>query len=157
MLKNNLSRGIIYFFYCLSILFVLSGFRQDTPHIDFLDLSFKKAMKLSKQQHRPTFVFVSTDHCDICVKTKVSFLDPQVVEFYNSNFVSIKLDPDNIANNFRISAWDVNQTPGFIFLEDKKMVLFKSIGYQSPASLISLGNEALKKHKELQSAKIKKE
>ena len=127
----------------LIVAMLLPAFREDTPKIDFLDLSFKKAYRLSKAENKPLFIYISTEHCDICLRTNHSFEDKQVAAFYNAHFVSIRLDPDNMANNLRIGNWGLSQTPSFVFLNRKKDVVYKTSGYESPSGLLGIADSAL--------------
>lgn len=145
MLKGNLSR------FCLVLLLLsaLFSFKKDTPEVEFLDLGFKQAFKLSKTQDKLLFIYIGTERCDICQRTKPSFHDAQVVEFFNAHFVSIMMDPDNVMNNLRIGNWGISQTPSFVFMNRKKTIVYKTSGFQSPAGLLTMGGNAIKFNEKL--------
>ena len=113
-----------------------------------MDSSFKAALKASKEQHKPLFIYIGTDHCDECRKMHPVFLDSEVIAFYSANFVCYKMDPDIFSNNMRLTGWGIYQTPSFIYMNNKKYILYSMSGPQSIKDFLNTGKKVIKNIKD---------
>ena len=121
----------------------LTAFSGETMQIDFFQGSLKKACKLAKQINKPLFVFVGSQHCDICRHTKESFSYQYVADYYNEHFVNYIMDPDVLANNIRLGNWGIESIPTLVFMDSHKHIFYKVKGYQDPANMLKAANDAL--------------
>ena len=143
-MSSKTIRTGIYFLVVFSIL----AFRQDTAKVDFKDLGFKKALALSRKLHKPLFIYIGTDHCDECHKMKSVFENPDVAQYYNENYISVKMDPDNIGNNLRITDWGLYQTPSFVYMNNRKYIYYSMSGAQTSQEILAVGKKVIKNIKE---------
>lgn len=68
----------------------VSGFSQLKMH------SFEEAEKLSVQNPKPYFIFITTDWCKICkMMEKSTFKNPEIVKILNEKFYFVELDAGN--------------------------------------------------------------
>lgn len=58
--------------------------------------SFSKGLEKAREQGRPLFIFFYTDWCVYCKKMdKEVFSDRDVISYMNSNYISIRVNPDS--------------------------------------------------------------
>ncbi|MFA8299350.1 MAG: thioredoxin family protein [Hyphomicrobiales bacterium] len=58
---------------------------------------FEEGMKVAEKQKKKVFIDVFTDWCGYCVKMdKTTFMDKDVVEYMNENYIAIKFDAESI-------------------------------------------------------------
>ncbi|WP_299002782.1 thioredoxin family protein [uncultured Tenacibaculum sp.] len=63
--------------------------------IDFKSLKFDEALAQTEAENRLIFIDFDTEWCDPCKKlAKGPFKEPKNGEFYNKNFINLKLDAE---------------------------------------------------------------
>ncbi|PIP36777.1 MAG: thioredoxin [Desulfobacterales bacterium CG23_combo_of_CG06-09_8_20_14_all_52_9] len=95
--------------------------------------TYSEGMALSKEENKKVFVYFWAEWCAYCTKmAKETFMNPDVVEYLNNSFVSIKVDYDreqNVVSQFGIrglpTSFFINETgdqigsrPGYISAND---------------------------------------
>ena len=104
------------FLLILLVCFIAFGFTGTPDKIQFMDASLKKVVKKAKNDNKLVFIFVGSEHCDLCLRTKETFQNKEVAELYNAKYVNLKLNPDKVYNNMRLTNWGVSQIPYLIFM-----------------------------------------
>lgn len=114
--------------------------------IDFFHGSFKEALAKADKEGKLVFMDAYTTWCGPCRRMSSNvFPDAAVGEFYNANFINIKVDMEKGEGPELGAKYSVRSYPTFLFLgADGKVV--HSIGGARPAeAFIELGRDALKK------------
>lgn len=143
----------------LTGIFFFSSFRQMCPStLPFLNISMEEGQAMAKEHERVLFVFVCGLHCIPSHKmVNVSFHDTAVIRLYSNAFVCIKINPDQLGNNYKLTNRGLAETPSFLFYSPNKQLLYKTEGYKSNRTLINMAEIALRKvHKmKLMEQKVK--
>lgn len=116
----------------------------NTREIDFTKESLEDLMKRAQKENKLIFIDAYTDNCQPCMKmAKNIFTQNNVADFYNSNFLNIKLNLSReykeLADKYKISGY-----PTFLFIDGKGELIHMASGYTPAEQFIDYGKEALK-------------
>lgn len=144
----------------LSLLFVFSFLfshaqSEKNQGINFRELTFDQAIAQSKVEHLPVFVHGFASWCHFCEFMKDSiYTDKEVGEFYNKNFISIKLDLEKEGKdlNKRLRA---SSFPQLVFYDSTGEVLHRVAGQKQKYSFLQVGKDALDPLKRFQTYEVK--
>jgi len=120
----------------------LNVFAQDG--IKFLDAEFGEVLALAELEGKMVFLDAYTDWCQPCKKMdKEVFSQKKVSDFYNENFVSVKINMEKgegpkLAEKYYIFAY-----PSLLFVNYDGSVAHRFAGYQDQEGVLALGNNAL--------------
>src|SRR6185295_20080942 len=76
--------------------------------------SWEEAKAKAKQDKKMLFVFINADWCEINVKMfkdEKVFQNPEIAEFYNSNFISYVIDYDTPVYESFVKTYPINSIP----------------------------------------------
>lgn len=133
------------------LLFALSLFlmveAQDghnaTTGIQFEQVDWEHTLKLAQEQDKIIFVDAYTTWCGPCkMMDKNIFPLAEVGEFYNENFVSVRIDMEKGEGLLFAKAYDVKAYPTFLFIDAKGNMVHKGLGSQPAEKFIELGEAA---------------
>ncbi len=126
----------------LALFMSLSAFAQ----IEFFEGTYEEALAEAKKQERPIFVDCYTTWCGPCKRmAKTTFMDPEVGEFFNANYINLKLDMEKdegirFRRNHPVSAF-----PTLYFIDANGETLHKQKGAQKVEGLMKMGKFVLTK------------
>ena len=129
--------AIILSFICLTMLCHATG-------IEFFHGSFAEAISKARAENKLVFVDCYTTWCGPCRMLQNNiFPEQKVGEFFNENFISIKIDCEHedgpsICQRFAITAY-----PTLIFVNGDGKPVYRTMGYRSAESLIDEAKKAL--------------
>lgn len=112
--------------------------------IKFLDSDLGEILALAELEGKMVFVDAYTDWCQPCKKMdKEVFSQKEVADFYNKNFVSVKINMEKgegpqLAEKYYIFAY-----PSLLFMNYDGTVAHRFAGYQDQNGVLALGNRAL--------------
>lgn len=138
-MMNRYITIISFFFIILSAL----AWKQASS-ILFCDESFREAIYKAKENDKLVFIYVGSDNCDICERLNRVFSNQQVADYYNEHFINLKIDPENIRNNMRLTSWGVSKVPTMIFMNKRKKIIYKTDGYKQPHEMLFAADSVLK-------------
>ncbi|HMR42190.1 MAG TPA: thioredoxin family protein [Saprospiraceae bacterium] len=132
-----------FFFAILFNFFAIGLFAQG---IEFFHGTWEEALDEAKKQEKLIFVDAYASWCGPCKRmAKNTFPDQQVGEFFNKNFINVKLDYEKPeAASFR-KKYPVAAFPTLYFIDFDGSVVQAVKGAQQPDGLIEIGKNALKK------------
>ncbi|MAT54288.1 MAG: thioredoxin [Saprospirales bacterium] len=112
--------------------------------IDFFHGSWEEALELSKKEGKPIFVDAYAKWCGPCKRmAATTFKDKKVGEFFNQNFINVKMDceePEGIS--FR-RKYPVSAYPTLYFIDEKGEVIHSSVGGKDVNGILKLAEFAL--------------
>ncbi|CAM1339835.1 thioredoxin family protein [Tenacibaculum aestuarii] len=125
------------------VLFLLTINLVFSQGIDFKNLKFEEALAQAKAENKLIFIDFHTEWCGPCKKlAKGPFKEPKNGEFYNKNFINLKLDAEKEgiaeAKRYKITSY-----PTLIFVNSDGNIVHKGIGVTNGYDMIGFGTEAL--------------
>lgn len=134
-------KNLLILFLC-----IFSVCQLDAQGIDFFHGSWEEALAESKKTGKPIFVDAYAKWCGPCKRmARTTFMDNTAGEFYNGNFVNVKIDAEEPEGRRFRKKYPVSAFPTLFFIDDQGEVLHKAVGGQDVNGLISLGKFALNK------------
>lgn len=107
--------------------------------------SFEKLIEKAKNENKFIFVDVYTDWCKPCKEMdKYVFTDSLVANFYNSNFINVKVDGESKIGEDFVHEYNIQVYPSFVFFDSNGNLLNKSEGYLSSLLLYDMGLQLVK-------------
>ena len=121
-----LSRTIILAF---ALIVSTSGIAQEN-HINFLNQAkWKKVLKMAKKQNKPIFVDAYTTWCGPCkMMDRDVFTNKEVADFFNENFISVKMDMEKGEGNQVKLDWEVKAFPTLLYFNPNGEIIHRVVG-----------------------------
>lgn len=132
-----------------------NGFAQDSDGITFLDAAFGEVLALAELEGKLVFVDAYTDWCTPCKKMdKEVFSTKEVGDFYNTNFLSVKINMEKgegpqLADKYLVFAY-----PTMLFVNYDGTIAHRFAGFLNQEGILNLGNTALDEGNNLASLAI---
>ncbi len=137
-----MSRILVFVFFSI-VLHPSSLFSQG---ITFFEGSWKDAMAKAKAEDKLLFVDAYAKWCGPCkAMAKNVFTKQEVGDFFNANFINLKLDMEETDGVTFGHKYPVRAYPTLFFIDGDGKVVKNITGGQQPDGLIALGGEAMKK------------
>ncbi|MFK7947866.1 MAG: thioredoxin family protein [Saprospiraceae bacterium] len=115
--------------------------------IEFFHGSYEEALEESKSQGKLIFVDAYAEWCGPCKRMSATvFKDDKVGEFYNQNFINMKIDMEKGEGPKLARKYGVRAYPTLFFLDEKGTVVAKVTGGRQTKQFLQLGENALKKY-----------
>lgn len=129
----------------LTVMAVLASFGQDSK-IHFVDIELDSAYKLAKAENKLVFVDCYTTWCGPCKYMDANiFTQPEVADFYNENFINVKLDMEAGEGEVFAGWYEVRSYPTYIFLDvssRRKQLVHRTVGSMDAETFIQFGKDA---------------
>ena len=129
----------------LTICFVYTAKSQDA-HINFVDIELDSAYKLAKAENKLVFVDCYTTWCGPCKYMDANiFTKKEVAEYYNDNFINVKLDMEAGEGEIFAGWYEVRSYPTYIFLDlsgRRKQLVHRTVGSMDAERFIQFGRDA---------------
>lgn len=129
----------------LTVMAVLTSFGQDSK-IHFVDIELDSAYKLAKAENKLVFVDCYTTWCGPCKYMDANiFTQPEVADFYNENFINVKLDMEAGEGEVFAGWYEVRSYPTYIFLDvssRRKQLVHRTVGSMDAETFIQFGKDA---------------
>lgn len=123
----------------------LTSFGQDSK-IHFVDIELDSAYKLAKAENKLVFVDCYTTWCGPCKYMDANiFTQPEVADFYNENFINVKLDMEAGEGEVFAGWYEVRSYPTYIFLDvssRRRQLVHRTVGSMDAEAFIQFGKDA---------------
>ena len=118
--------------------------------IEFFHGTWSETIAKASQQKKSIFVDMGTSWCWPC-KWIVSnvFNKDEVADFYNANFVCLKVDVEKTEWRDFAKQWQAKRYPSLLFFDSAGEMIHRSCGAVSFEKFISIGKDALNPEKRL--------
>lgn len=115
--------------------------------IEFFHGTWQEALEKSKEEGKLIFVDAYTQWCGPCkMMAKSTFTDPEVGEFFNKNFINVKMDMEAAESKEFKRSFSVSAYPTLFWINSDNEAVHKSVGAKKPADLITTAIQAAKKN-----------
>ncbi len=118
--------------------------------IEFENSSFREALQKAKKENKLIFMDCYTVWCGPCkfLEKKV-FPQKKVGDFFNANFINVKVDMEKGEGIELQNKFEVKSFPTLLFIDQNGQVVHKKIGAPDANGLIELGKEAMNSEKNI--------
>lgn len=112
--------------------------------MEFFHGTWEEAKAEAKKQNKPIFMDGYTTWCGPCKKMAAEvFPKENVGEFYNANFINVKMDMEKGDGPSLARMYKVGFYPTFLYFDADGNLVHKAMGYKQPAEFIKDGQTAL--------------
>ena len=112
--------------------------------IKFFEGDFKTVLQKAKAENKLVFIDCYTSWCVPCKKlAKTTFTEKAVGDYFNKNFINVKVDMQKGEGPALLNAYKVNAFPTFLFLNSKGELVLKDGGFKSAEEFLKVGSTAL--------------
>jgi thioredoxin-related protein len=112
--------------------------------IKFQHVTLKEAQSIAQKENKLIFIDLYATWCGPCkYLTKSVFVDEDLGEFFNENFISLKLDGEKADGRSLMNKFDLNAYPTLLFINHKGELIKKQVGASGPESIKQLGQDVL--------------
>ncbi|MFK8006854.1 MAG: thioredoxin family protein [Saprospiraceae bacterium] len=136
--------------FILLFLFLSNPIFAQKEGIKFTQQNWNQVIIQAAKEDKIIFIDAYTDWCQPCKKMdKQVFPQKLVGDFYNKNFVNVKLNMEKGIGEELKKKYDVFFFPTFLFLTADGTIVHRIAGYQSVPKLLELGKTAVDPSKRL--------
>lgn len=122
------------------LIFVLTA---QAAEINFIQGDFEQAKAQAKKERKLIFVDAYAVWCGPCkMMDRNTFSNNNVADFFNSNFINLKMDVEKGVGPAFANEYRINAMPTLIFLDYNGKVVVKKLGYKGPSELMKLARQA---------------
>jgi len=112
--------------------------------IDFSHLTWTEVLAQAKKEKKPIFLDAYASWCGPCKQmTKQTFTDAKVGEFFNQNFIPVKMDMEKGEGIALATQYEIQAYPTLLFLDENGKVLHQVCGFRNAETLLTDGENAL--------------
>ncbi|RDV16664.1 thioredoxin family protein [Pontibacter diazotrophicus] len=128
---------------------------QERKSIDFANSSWSKILQKAKKEKKAIFLYAYTPSCRWCRQMeKEVFTDKEVADYYNSRFVSYKIDIEDGAEGEALAGkYGINAFPTYMYFNKEGVQVHQSGSAKSAEEFILDGKDAFNPEKALFSLK----
>jgi len=133
------------FIFSLLVLFAATSLQAGG--IDFFEGTWEEALEKAKKEDKLIFVDAYTTWCGPCKRmSKQVFTQDAVGEFYNENFIAMKIDMEKTPGRKFRKKYPVSAFPTLYYIDGDGKVAHVTKGGKNPKQFIQLGQMAMKKN-----------
>jgi len=111
--------------------------------ISFHSGNYAAAKKLSKQTGKTIFIDGYTEWCGPCKRmAKEVFTNPSVGQYFNANFINVKMDMEKTDGMLVSRRYGVNFYPTLLFIRPNGQLIRKEVGFKNKTELLNLARES---------------
>ncbi len=143
-MKNTHMKKILFVFLFIASGIGLNAQTADAEGISFFTGSFEEAKKEAASKKKLIFMDAYTVWCGPCkALSNTTFKDKAVGEYFNKNFINVKMDMEKGEGPGLAQKYGVRAYPTLLFIDKDGKQVHVSLGYIPAASLIEEGKKAL--------------
>ncbi|MBK8502282.1 MAG: thioredoxin family protein [Saprospiraceae bacterium] len=136
---------LVYFLFCQLVI----GQKEELA-INFIDNDLNAALDQAKKDQILIFIDAYTTWCGPCkMMDRDVFTDSAVGQFFNTNFVNLKLDMEKGSGIGVAQKYQVRGYPSFLFINAEGVLIHQGIGYQPVPAFMGMATVALDPSKQL--------
>ena len=115
--------------------------------IEFFHGTWPEALEKAKTEEKIIFVDAFASWCGPCKKmASQTFPDPKVGDYFNANFINMKIDMEKPENAEFAEKYPVGSYPTLMFIDATGKIVMKEVGAKTVDQLIQTGQKAMGKN-----------
>ncbi|MEP5611255.1 MAG: DUF255 domain-containing protein [Cyclobacteriaceae bacterium] len=115
-----------------------------SSQITFAELEWSNVLEKAKTEKKVIFLEAYASWSEPCqLLEKYTFSDLEVANFYNENFLSVRLDMEKYPGIGLAEKFDVSIYPTMLFIDSNENLLHRGCGAMEAGELLELGKVAL--------------
>jgi thioredoxin-related protein len=132
----------------LAIILVFASLTVRAQTIDFMAASWDETVKSAEKKDKNIFVYAQTKSCQFCRQMEREvFTNPKVFNFYNANFICLKIDiEDGAAGEAFSKRYGIIGFPTYLFFDKNGTRLHQSSSFKPAVDFIQDGKNASDPH-----------
>lgn len=112
--------------------------------IAFIEEDLENAKSIAKKENKLIFIDCYTTWCIPCKWMEQNvFVDKNVIEYYNENFINLKLDMEKGIGPELVKKFRVNAYPTYAFINSNGDLIHKGRSTMLPEEFVQMGKDAL--------------
>ena len=128
----------------IALLSTIFGASLDAQGIEFFKGSWEEALALAKEEDKIIFVDAYAVWCGPCKRmAKDVFTDQKVGQFYNKNFINVKMDMERGEGPKFGKTYPVSAYPTLMYIDGEGKLVTKATGALGIDRFLDLGSTAL--------------
>jgi thiol-disulfide isomerase/thioredoxin len=128
----------------IALLGSLGAIRSQAQGIDFYHGTWSEALAKAKSEGKIIFVDAYAEWCGPCKRMAAQvFTDSKAGDFYNPNFVNLKIDMEKPENAEFAGKFPVSAYPTLMFIDAEGKLSSKQVGALNVDQLLEFGRKAL--------------
>jgi thioredoxin-related protein len=126
------------------ILLLLASLSCRAQAIDFAAGSWKEALQVASKSGKQIFLYARAKSCRYCRQMeKEVFINPSVIDYYNTNFVNYKIDIEDAGPGAALAKqYGIVGFPTYLYLDKNGHKLHQSSAYKPGPDFIQDGKNA---------------
>lgn len=122
-----------------------------TAQMEFVhDLKWAKVLEKANTEKKNIFVDCYTTWCGPCkMMSRDIFPDKEVGEYYNANYINVKMDMEKEEGIALGQMQSVQAYPTYLFFDSEGNLLHRGVGYIPASQFLQLGKDALDPTKQI--------
>jgi len=134
----------IMLIFTIVVLLTPMRLKSQNSSINFKHKPLNEIIEQAKIENKIILIDVFTEWCGPCKEmSKNIFTNKQVADFYNKNFICLKIDAEKGNGSFVSRKYNVNCFPTFLFLCPNGDLKNKATGSKTVEEFIEIGKNAL--------------
>ena len=123
------------------LFFLITGVSYAQGGIDFKELSLDEALSLAKKENKKLFIDTYTATCKPCKKMELEFRNPDLAEYFNENFINVKVNMNGPLANAYNSKYRVTFLPTLFIVTAEGFATLRIEHLISASDLLSFGKQ----------------
>ncbi len=112
--------------------------------MDFSAQTWEQVLKQAKETQKLIYLDCYTAWCGPCkMMDKSVFTNPEVIDFYDKNFLNYKMDMEKGVGPELVEKYKVKVYPTHLFIDGDGNVIHRSISFKNSREFILLGHDAM--------------
>ncbi|NUO03175.1 MAG: thioredoxin fold domain-containing protein [Saprospiraceae bacterium] len=122
---------------------IASALMAQQGGMKFTERAWKDLLAKAKTTDQIIFMDAYTTWCGPCkMMSKNVFTDKEVGDYYNANFINVKMDMEAGEGIELASKYEVRAYPTLLFIDGDGAIVHRAVGYHEAAAFIELGKKA---------------
>ena len=151
----NIFKSIVIYYTIINSIAISISSQESKQQVVFYK-SYQEGIKLAKINHKAVLLDFFAEWCEPCkVMDNEVLVDPTLSRFFNSNFISIKIDGESKEGKKLMKDYLVTGFPTYIFINKKGKTVNRISGALEAKQFLQMGRETIDPSNSLDSMRKK--